>query len=507
MKNRYVALLLLAAMLLGTVACSQSTDDSATPPDDDTSVTSPATENEDGTTEEEEPEEEPVEEAETLDIEVKDYDGQTVNIVLAGNWEFNDFIAEELTGEGINDAVYETNSTVANLLNVNFHVDNQSGQTSSGTGSGYQLIDNMVMSGTHDYDFGEIGTYDVSTLAYTGKLLDLNEVNNIDLSKSWWDPKANDQLSIAGMMFYSTGDAVILDNTCTYVIMFNKEIVTNYHLDNPYELVNSSQWTYDKFIEMGNAVASDMNGDGIYDSEDAYGLLVWVDSVIGMLHASGGRFATVLEDGTIEMTLNSERNFDVLSSYVSARNSPMAAFLGSTMATDEAQAAFVEGRCLFYTRHMDAVSWFRELEADFGILPYPKWDETQADYCNTMHAYGNSFLCIPLTAADPDMSGAVLEALSYYGQQNITPAYYDSTLKGKYFRDDESGEMLDLIFSTRFFDVGTYYQIGGLNEVVNSMMREGNTDFASMWATYESLANSQLATINEAYREMINNKN
>ena len=43
---------------------------------------------------------------ETLDIDVQDYGGYTVNIALAGNWSFTDFVAEELTGEPINDAVY-----------------------------------------------------------------------------------------------------------------------------------------------------------------------------------------------------------------------------------------------------------------------------------------------------------------------------------------------------------------------------------------------------------------
>jgi hypothetical protein len=43
--------------------------------------------------------------------------------------------------------------------------------------------------------------------------------------------------------------------------------------------------------------------------------------------------------------------------------------------------------------------------------------------------------------------------------KTVKPAYYDRTLKGKHARDDESQEMLDIIFSTRNYDVGWIYYI------------------------------------------------
>jgi len=446
---------------------------------------------------------------ETLDIEVKDYGGRTVNIVLAGNWSFDDFIAEEITGEAINDAKYNANAAVSNLLDVEIAVNNQSGQASGGNGAGYKIIDNMVMAGTNDYDIADIGCYDVSTLAYKGKLLDLNSIKNIDLTKSWWDPKANEHLSVQGKMFYSTGDAGLLDNDCTYCILFNKQMITNFNLANPYELVHEDEWTYDKFVEMADAAYIDKNGNGTTDAEDSIGIIMWQDSVIGMLHASGGKFAAVKDDGLIEITLNSERNFDVLTSWLTLKTQPMIGFIGSgaTIKEEELHSMFIDQRAMFYCRYIKAVSWFRDMETDFGVLPYPKWDETQQDFCNTIHAYGTSYYCVPITVYDADMSGAVLEALSCYGKEYITPEYYDITLKGKYFRDEESAEMLDLIFSSRFFDVGTYYQLGGFNEMVITMMQQGNTDFASMYKRNEKIANRTLSKINEAYAEMLTGEN
>ncbi len=493
--KKLITLLLLAAMLTSTFAsCGESTTNA-----DETTASGEVS----NAVEETEPETEYVE---TLDAEVKDYEGRTINIVLAGNWSFDDFIAEEMTGEAINDAKYDVNSTVAELYNVEFAVNNQSGQASGGTGTGYKLVDNMVMAGTGDYDIADIGCYDVSNLAYNGKILDLNEVQNIDLTKSWWDPKANEHLSIAGKMFYSTGDAGVLDNDCTYCILFNKQMITDFGMENPYELVKENRWVYDKFTEMANQAFIDMNGNGTTDKDDSIGIMMWQDSVIGMLHASGGKFATIAENGTIELTLNSERNFDVLTSWLTLKTEPLVGFIGSgaTIVEDDLNTMFNSNRALFYCRYVKAVSWFRDMETDFGVLPYPKWDESQQDFCNTMHAYGTSYFCLPITVTDPAMSGAILESLSYYGKQLITPAYYEKTLKGKYFRDEESSEMLDLIFASRFFDVGTYYQFGKYNENVITMMQQGNTDFASMYTKNLKVAEKTLQKVNEAFAEMIN---
>ncbi len=62
--------------------------------------------------------------------------------------------------------------------------------------------------------------------------------------------------------------------------------------------------------------------------------------------------------------------------------------------------------------------------------------------------------------------------------------------------------MLDIIFETRFFDVGAYYQFGGYNEQVIKMMQQSNTDFASMYAQYEETAKAKLKEINDAFAAM-----
>ena len=485
--RRIMALLLCALMVLVPVSCGKgeeaTTTTAATTVAGGDTTSGSATETTAAT--------EPVEE---LKITVKpEYSGKTVNILCCGNWSYKEFWAEEITGEPLNDARYNMAAMLDELMGVKIQVEEDFG-SSGGSGKGFTYIANSKMAGDHAYDIASIGTYDVSSLAYQGYLYDLNTMENIDLSKSWWDPKAQEQLEIGGHMFYTTGDAMTLDNNCTYCILFNKSMIAENKLESPYELVKNNQWTQEKMIEMSQGIGADLDGNGKYDDQDRYGFLIWTDSAIGIMHAAGARFATIENGDTITYTLNNEKNLAVLERWINVRNDKNNMFIEGSGSTK----GFEEGRVLFYTRYINSVHALRELDLDFGILPYPKGDAEQEDYCNTLHAYGNALMCIP-DAADPEMSAAIMEALSYYGQKELLPAYYDITLVGKGIRDAESEEMLDIIFATRFFDVGTYYQIGNLNVAVNDQLIKGSNSLVSMLKASEKVVQKTLDKINNGF--------
>ena len=485
--KRISALILAMLMCFSVlVACGGKSDDPAAT----TTAATSGSVGEDATT----AATEPAETEEQLEITIKpEYSGRTVNILCCGNWSYKEFWAEEITGEPLNDAKYTMATMLDETMGIKIQLQQDFG-SSGGSGKGFTYIANSKMAGDHAYDIASIGTYDVSSLAYQGYLYDLNDMQNIDLSKSWWDPKAQEQLEINGHMFYTTGDAMTLDNDCTYCILFNKTMIAEYNLESPYDLVKNNQWTQEKMIEMAQGIGADLDGNGIYNDQDRYGFLIWTDSAIGIMHAAGARFATIENGDTITYTLNNERNLAVLERWIDVRNEKNSMFIEGSGSTK----GFEEGRVLFYTRYIKSVHSLRELELDFGILPYPKGYDDQEEYCNTLHAYGNALMCIP-DAADPEMSAAILEALSYYGQKELLPAYYDITLVGKGIRDAESEEMLDIIFSTRFFDVGTYYQIGGLNSTINSQLITGNKTLTSMLKASEKLIQKTLEKINNGF--------
>lgn len=431
------------------------------------------------------------------------FDGHEFVILLTGNWTFNDFEATEINGDLINDEIFMRNSTIEEKYNIKIKPLNEVVEgTTNGNGPGFTKINQSVAAGDYAYDAALIGAYDVSKLAYNGLLSDLNSFPYIDLTKSWWDQKANEDLSIKGIMYYTTGDISMLDNDCTYCVLFNKEMIEDFSMDSPYELVKNNKWTIDKFIEMGKQVSADINGDGKHDQNDLYGLLIWQDSMLGMISAAGEKVATVTDDG-IELTLNTDRVFTMLEKYMTLAFDKTLTFSMYHLG-DHATNMFSNNQILLYTRYLKAASWFRDMETDFGILPYPKFDEHQDRFNTNIHAYGTSFLCVPSLVMNVERTGVIIEALAYESQKTITPAYYEKTMTGKYFRDEESADMLDILLSTRVFDVGLYYQVGGYNEQLMNLLRNYNTDFASMFAKYEMIALDDIAKINAAYDEAIN---
>ena len=56
---------------------------------------------------------------------------------------------------------------------------------------------------------------------------------------------------------------------------------------------------------------------------------------------------------------------------------------------------------------------------------------------------------------------------------NLTPAYYDICLTSKYVRDQESVEMLDLIFANVVMDNANIFSWGSIESTVNTAMTKG----------------------------------
>lgn len=413
----------------------------------------------------------------TRDPNAPDFDADSIgdisgdfNILVSGNYARNDFAAENGEGTAVQNAVYRRNEYMREKFNVNItNEDLIKFNSATGSGVGFTKLYTDYISGDKTYDAAMVGTYDVATLAYSGYIHDLNAIENLNLSKSYWDQKANEDLSIGGKMFYTTGDITIIDNMVTNAILFNKNMIKNYGLDNPYTLVEDNEWTLEKFGSLVKAVGEDKDQNGIYDSNDTYGLLTWNDAMLSILGASGEKICSINND-KLELTFYNERVvslydmwedivFDQAHSYNYQYNN-VEGKATPTSSWDEARIRMFDSeQALFYTTLLTTVDKHRNSETDFGILPFPKYDSNQKDYGHAVSAFHCAFVCVPTLAASPRV-GAILEELAYQGKKLLTPAYYDQTLIGQYTRDEESAAMLDLIFATRVYDVGIYYTIG-----------------------------------------------
>ena len=66
---------------------------------------------------------------------------------------------------------------------------------------------------------------------------------------------------------------VIIGLVFAVYALFNKEILANYSLPNPQELVQNNEWTYEKFFQLCEGVYVDLNGNQQKDEEDQFGYM------------------------------------------------------------------------------------------------------------------------------------------------------------------------------------------------------------------------------------------
>ena len=276
--------------------------------------------------------------------------------------------------------------------------------------------------------------------------------------------------------------------------MFNKAIAEEYALEDFYTLVNDGKWTFDKFGEIIRSVSNDLNGDSVMDENDQYGLVALDRHVLPSFWIAGG-VKTIEKNDADEpvFTIPTNEKFsDVFNSiFEMIRDS------NSYLANIE---LFQQGRALFTLNTIGSVTDMREMEDDFGILPLPKYDESQAVYYTRVG--GGSLPIVPITISDPDFVGAIIEALTCESKNTVIPAYYDVALKTKYVRDEASVDMLNIIFENRIYDLGdTYWCMQLRDGIFAGMFTDNNRDLSSKLASMKSTMDGLTQATIEAFED------
>ena len=322
---------------------------------------------------------------------------------------------------------------------------------------------------------------------------DMMAIESIDLNRDYWKLSAYDMLAVNGHI-YLTKPAFIIPSVGIFT--FNKQMLAEYDMAEPYQDVLDGKWTLDKMAEMSKVVTRDLNGDGKMDENDTYGFVCGADWQLNAFIFSLGSSVTDLdENGKIVLSLNTPHSAEVYTAlHEFFNNSGDAWFNGGV--------DMKSGRCLFAQCTTKSLDNLRDCEVEYGIVPYPKWDEAQERY----NGYDiSSFISIPSAVADPEMCGQTLEMLNFYSREIVLPTYYDISLNSKSVRDEESIQMLDLIFNDIYCDAGrTYFGLDNSNmfnlvySVSHYLYKKGTGDIASYFAKNEKGAQKCIDTFYKA---------
>ncbi len=475
-KKRIVSLSILATLLLAQLAACGDTpsnsDDTTDPQGTDST--------------------EPIVESEYVKPDVN-YNNETFTIA-SFNFDMSYALAkytminhDEEVGETLNDSIVKMTRQVEEDLNIKLELFEMTTSERSDT----SRLTQSIYSGDDEIQaaFPMSGGLP-SILGEPTLLTDLNDIPTLDLSHSWWNQNAVEEFEIGGVQYAALGDICLYTKGAPLAFFFNKQLIEDNKLEDPYQLVNDGTWPIDKMMEMSIAAARDVTSNNKVDElEDVFGF-IGENSTLGYMFVGCGiDFISRDSDDNIELAFPLERAAVVVEKLVPfMRNKSVSIYAGDWYGkydpfADVMIPAFMENRGLFFSNQLLMALDFRAMDADFGILPMPKADETQEEYHGYSNGAWNDFLIVPSTNRDLERTGNVLEAMGYYSQQYITPAFIETTVLDKSIRDEKSAEMVSLILDSQVYDIARLFDWGGIEKMVTTLLNSTKTDVAS---SYES---------------------
>lgn len=386
------------------------------------------------------------------EVEESDYGGEEF-MILYIDWSLYShyYFAEEANGDAVNDAIYERSSKIEEYLNIDINSHTE-GPVDTPQ---YNLMKKTVFAGEDVYDLSLIhNSSDIGKYVSDRIILNWNNIPDIDMTKSYWNKSVKKNMEVEGILPFASNDFMIPDINS---IFFNKLMIENYTLPDPYALVRNGEWTWDELIRMAASASSDINGDGIFDENDQYGFVIEYDWQLASIVTGCGQYMIQIDEGQPQIVFNTPKMVSIVEKFNDLfKNSDIAFTWPYSSATDpnaggKPPVSFDSGRALFYGVPLSLAGVFRETDVDFGILPMPKYDTVQNEYI-TLNWTG--FMCVPASVANTEIVGKTVELLGYYNGQLVIPAFYNILLGQKISRDTESQEMLDILFNNIVHDLG-----------------------------------------------------
>ena len=239
---RLPALLLAVLMVLPLfAACSETTNSDET--EQTAAVTADSVQEQIA---EEEPEITRENTPDTLPADL-DYNGETFMIYYSNGFDWTELIegGEELTGEVVADAVFESNLSVAERLNIDLQYYPEN---SGNYGTIASLVSNLIMANDDSFDVYLGEQYGLAQTVTNGYYRNVFELPYLDFEQPWWNTTFMENLQITkDNRVFLTGDFNLTTLNQLFVQYFNKRIYGDLfgNPDDLYGLVLEGNWTID----------------------------------------------------------------------------------------------------------------------------------------------------------------------------------------------------------------------------------------------------------------------
>ncbi len=437
------------------------------------------------------------------------FEGEKFTILCREDNAYGEYLYEIMADENetelVNQAVYDRNLKVEERFGIDLIAQDIPGAWAQ-SGDFTNTFRNSIMSGSQSFDLIMSQQAYMCDLGLSDLYVNFYDVPyiNEDINNVYFFQDNVKEMTVNGKLFYLVGDYSLTYWEFLYVMYFNKKIAENENLEDIYQLVRNGNWTIDKCMEMAKGVYRDLDGNGWPGEEDQFGFITDYENTSDALFSQFDVHSTSRDDsGNIVLGMDQGKMVSILEKMIDFYKTDDV-FTHKTSSNDlesPFDAIFTEDRALFYPERLDRAQDYRDMETAFGIIPFPKWDENQQGYyTQAQNAY--SVAVVPMDAKSLELSGAVLDVLSALSYDYVTPAYYDMALKNKFARDDESGEMLDIIREGIKVNFGYfYYGELGTGGIIRLLLHQENSNFVSYYAAnskgYERNLRKILATYSD----------
>ncbi len=460
---------------------------------------------------------------EDIDVQFKsgDYDGEEFTFVTftstvgsttteyyTGPWIYS----EDIEGVATSDAVYMRNKVCEQKYNVKI--------TNTLKGEAYDQYNTAYNIGDFTFDvvYGWANRFSIGVPdGVFHDFKDLDDHGFIDLDASYWNPTVSESLSVADRKFIVTNDITMAPLSWTGCMFFNPQIIEDFKLDNPHDLVEANEWTLDKFLEMVQSVQADLDGVQGISREDCYGL-VDLGAEMSLLYGADVR----LVDDDYGLAIGTDRVFDLISKIRGVLDDKQHVFnmeditAGADVGGNQwayTRSYFAQGHSLFITGTPELTSEFRDMETGYGVVPLPKYDANQKDYTSRIDSCSGAFLIpnfekrIDGVNSSYERTGTIMDYLAYKSSaddpDSVKNAYYETTIKGQRQTIEKNKEMLDIVKGSGLYEWADVYWVGGSPEkgedTISGVLSQMSASGRGLMSTYKRSAARLQKAIDDIY--------
>ena len=491
--SRLITLILTLSLLLTAIACGNTQQESTTAVSDTTTAAS----GDAATTAATEQTENPYDANGYLKSDLPEdlnFGGATITMLYWDDVENPEFESDGINGDIVNDAIYTRNMTVEERLGVNLEFAHTKGNVSN-IKEFKATVGNAYTAGENTYDLIAAYSRTTAACAQSGYCADLLELDYLNFENPWWPTNLLEVTAIGDSMYFASGDASVNVLHMMYCTMYNKDLIEQYKLQDPVELVRNNKWTLETLNTLCADIYQDLDNNGSESAGDFFGLTIgsWhIDSI----YTGSGLKLVEQGDGDQLMVISDD--------FFSEKAVDLCTFLGKWLATNDVYdttdpVAFLAGNCVFDINNCSIAIEMQDVSYSYGVLPVPKYDEAQEEFITCV---GNPFTLYAVygNTKDANRAAAVLECWASEAYRTTTPAQFETTMKLKYSESEVEADMYDIIRSTVVFDIGRLFnqELGDMTDIFFKASGTGNS-WKSVSAGYSKMLPKMVEKISNAF--------